>query len=133
MLRAVYTHKFSILRNLSNLLKDAPRGETLSSATTFYRDEVEVAGLYNYRSKSEIEVEGELLSLKVQKRVVLFSQHQTETQYSAIVNPGIRWAHNFPSGLQIVPGVSFPIGFGPSNGSRGVFFYLSFEHPFKKE
>jgi len=64
---------------------------------------------------------------------LVLRQHQTEKQYSAIVNPGIRWAHNFPSGLQIVPGVSFPIGFGPSNGSRGVFFYLSFEHPFKKE
>ena len=59
-------------------------------------------------------------------------QHQTEKQYSAIVNPGIRWAYNFSNGLQIVPGVSFPIGFGPSNGSRSVFFYLSFEHPFKK-
>jgi outer membrane putative beta-barrel porin/alpha-amylase len=64
---------------------------------------------------------------------LVLRQHQTEKQYSAIVNPGIRWAHNFPSGLQIVPGVSFPIGFGPSNGNRGVFFYLSFEHPFKKE
>ena len=64
---------------------------------------------------------------------VVLEEHQTEKQYSAIVNPGIRWAHNFASGLQIVPGVSFPIGFGPSNGSRGVFFYLSFEHPFKKE
>lgn len=63
---------------------------------------------------------------------IVVRRHQTEKQYSAIVNPGIRWAHNFASGLQIVPGVSFPIGFGPSNGSRGVFFYLSFEHPFKK-
>ena len=64
---------------------------------------------------------------------LVVTQHQTEKQYSAIVNPGIRWAYNFSSGLQIVPGLSFPIGFGPSNGSRGVLFYLSFEHPFKKE
>src|SRR5207247_6018097 len=27
-----------------------------------------------------------------------------------VVNPGIRWAHNFASGLQIVPGVAFPDG-----------------------
>lgn len=40
-----------------------------------------------------------------------------------IVNPGVRWAHNLGS-LQIVPGISFPRG-------RDVFFYLSFEHPFK--
>jgi hypothetical protein len=38
-------------------------------------------------------------------------------------NPGMRWAHNVGS-LQIVPGIAFPDG-------RDVFFYLSFEHPFK--
>jgi len=47
------------------------------------------------------------------------------------VNPGIRWAHNLKSGLQIVPGIAVPLGLGPSSGSRAVFFYLSFEHPFK--
>ncbi len=41
----------------------------------------------------------------------------------AIVNPGLRWAHNVGE-LQIVPGIAFPDG-------RDVFFYLSFEHPFK--
>ena len=41
-----------------------------------------------------------------------------------VVNPGIRWAHNFASGLQIVPGVAFPDG-------KAVFLYLSFEHRFK--
>jgi hypothetical protein len=45
------------------------------------------------------------------------------------VNPAIRWAHNFRSGLQIVPGMAFPVGIGPSSGDWGVFFYLSFEHP----
>jgi hypothetical protein len=40
-----------------------------------------------------------------------------------IVNPGVRWAHDVGN-LQIVPGISFPNG-------RDVFFYLSFEHPFK--
>jgi hypothetical protein len=52
--------------------------------------------------------------------------------YTLLLNPGVRWAYNFKSGLQIVPGVSFPIGVGPSLGSRSVFLYLSFEHPFKK-
>lgn len=46
------------------------------------------------------------------------------------VNPGIRWAHDLPSGLQIVPGLAVPIGLGPSRGERAVFVYLSFEHPF---
>ena len=48
------------------------------------------------------------------------------------VNPGIRWAHNFSCGLQIVPGLAFPVGIGPSSGDWGVFLYLSFEHPFTK-
>jgi hypothetical protein len=50
---------------------------------------------------------------------------------SAIVSPAIRWAYNFPSGLQVVPAVGFPIGVGPSAGERSVILYLSFEHPFR--
>lgn len=45
------------------------------------------------------------------------------------VSPGIRWAHNFESGLQIVPGLAVPIGVGPCAGEKGVILYLSFEHP----
>ncbi len=55
------------------------------------------------------------------------SRKKTEKEYSLLLNPGIRWAWNFKSGLQIVPGVSIPLGVGPSKGERGVFFYLSFE------
>jgi len=47
-----------------------------------------------------------------------------------LINPGIRWAHDFSSGLQIVPGIAFPIGVGASRGDQSVFLYLSFEHPF---
>lgn len=50
-----------------------------------------------------------------------------------ILNPGVRWAHNFASGLQIVPGVAYTIGVGPSRGEQSAFFYLSFEHRFKAE
>lgn len=46
------------------------------------------------------------------------------------INPGARYAINFDSGLQIVPGIAFPIGLGPSENEYGVFVYLSFEHPF---
>jgi hypothetical protein len=54
------------------------------------------------------------------------------TGYTLFLNPGVRWSYNFKSGLQIVPGISFPIGVGPSSGQRSALFYLSFEHPFKK-
>src|SRR5437867_9736400 len=47
------------------------------------------------------------------------------------VSPGSRWGHNLSSGLQIVPGVAFPIGVGPSAGDAAVLLYLSFEHPFR--
>ena len=49
------------------------------------------------------------------------------------LSPGVRWAHNFESGLQIVPGVAVPIGLGPSRGEEALFLYLSLEHPFRRE
>jgi hypothetical protein len=49
---------------------------------------------------------------------------------SLFINPGLRFALDFESGLQIVPGIGFPIGVGPSEDSKGVFLYVSFEHPF---
>ena len=51
---------------------------------------------------------------------------------SAFLNPGVRWAHDFAGGLQIVPGVAYTIGLGPSAGDDGLFLYLSFEHPFTR-
>ena len=57
---------------------------------------------------------------------------QTKTVKSALVSPGVRWSYDFESGLQIVPGIAFPIGVGPSRHEKSVFVYLSFEHPFKK-
>jgi hypothetical protein len=52
------------------------------------------------------------------------------TESTFFVNPGLRYAIDLPSGLQIVPGLSMPIGIGPSEGEYGGLFYLSFEHPF---
>jgi hypothetical protein len=53
---------------------------------------------------------------------------QTMRENEVLINPGVRWAHNFRNGLQIVPGVGFPFGVGASRGERGIFLYLSFEH-----
>ncbi len=57
---------------------------------------------------------------------------RTQRSHSLLLSPGIRWAYNFKSGLQIVPGVAVPIGAGPSSGERGLILYLSFEHPWRK-
>jgi hypothetical protein len=53
----------------------------------------------------------------------------SSTSSTFFINPGIRFAINFRSGLQIVPGLSMPIGIGPSGGEYGALVYLSFEHP----
>ncbi len=56
----------------------------------------------------------------------------TQWTSNLLLSPGIRWAYNFENGLQIVPGVAVPFGVGPSGGERGVFIYLSLEHPYRK-
>lgn len=52
----------------------------------------------------------------------------TASENSLLVSPGFRYAIDVDK-LQVVPGIAFPIGFGPSQGEYGVFAYLSFEHP----
>ena len=51
--------------------------------------------------------------------------------HTLFVSPGLRWAHNFSNGLQIVPGIAFPQGAGPSSGEHALILYLSLEHPFR--
>lgn len=45
-----------------------------------------------------------------------------------VLAPGLRAARDFAGGLQIVPGVSFPIGLGPRRGEQAILLYLSVEH-----
>lgn len=59
------------------------------------------------------------------------ADHRTVRSQDLLVSPGIRWAYNFRNGLQIVPGIGVPLGVGPSTGEKGLFLYLSFEHPFR--
>jgi hypothetical protein len=51
---------------------------------------------------------------------------------TVLINPGLRYAINFKSGLQIVPGLAFPIGMAGLKGEIWTFGYLSFEHPLWK-
>jgi hypothetical protein len=59
------------------------------------------------------------------------SPGKTVRQKDLLLSPGFRWSYNFKSGLQIVPGMAFPIGAGPTAGEKGVILYLSFEQPLK--
>ncbi len=70
----------------------------------------------------------ELLGTRVE---VVHADGSIETARGVFVNPGFRFALNRPSGLQIVPGIAYTIGLGPSSGTRAVFAYLSFEHPLR--
>lgn len=48
------------------------------------------------------------------------------------ISPGLRWAINVGS-LQIVPGIGVPFRVSGGPAVRTVLFYLSFEHPFRKQ
>ena len=56
---------------------------------------------------------------------------RTQRDHSLLLSPGVRWAYNFSHGLQVVPGVGVPLGVGPSTGDKGIFLYLSLEHPYR--
>lgn len=49
---------------------------------------------------------------------------------TALLSPGARYAFNCPNDLQIVVGAALPIGLTSDSPDWGLFFYLSFEHPF---
>lgn len=62
----------------------------------------------------------------------VIARDKAEWSRTLLLNPGFRWAYNLKNGLQIVPGISVPVGAGPSAGEKGLLLYLSFEHPFRK-
>lgn len=49
---------------------------------------------------------------------------------SVLISPGARYAFNLPNDLQVVVGAAVPIGVTSDSPDWGLFFYLSFEHPF---
>jgi hypothetical protein len=56
-----------------------------------------------------------------------------DREVTVFVSPGIRWAHNFRNGLQIVPGIAYPIEVRDVDREEAVFLYVSFEHPFRRD
>ena len=60
------------------------------------------------------------------------SPGRTSRSRTLLVSPGVRWAWNRPEGVQIVPGIAFPLGVGSSWGERSVLLYFSLEHPLQK-
>ncbi len=53
---------------------------------------------------------------------------ETLRQGNTLVSPGVRWAHDLPHGLQVVPGIAMPIDL--KTHQRSMYLYMSFEHPY---
>ncbi len=51
---------------------------------------------------------------------------------TALISPGARYAFNLPNDAQLVFGAALPIGLTSDSPDWGVFFYCSFEHPFRR-
>jgi hypothetical protein len=73
-----------------------------------------------------------MLELLWQSTEEVVAEDRTVRSDEVFLNPGVRWAFNFDSGLQIVPGVAYTVGLADADGSDGLFLYLSFEHPFRR-
>jgi hypothetical protein len=57
---------------------------------------------------------------------------RTDRTVTALLSPGARYAFNLPNDLQIVVGAAVPVGLTSDSPDWGLFFYLSFEHPFTR-
>jgi hypothetical protein len=66
-----------------------------------------------------------------QRTEAVAGKGRTIAEQTALLSPGVRWAFNFAGGRQVVPGLAYSIGIGPSGGDDSIFLYLSFEHPFR--
>jgi hypothetical protein len=73
-----------------------------------------------------------MLELLWQSTEEVVSEDQSVRSNQVFLNPGVRWAFDFDSGLQIVPGVAYTLGMADADGDDGLFLYLSFEHPFRR-
>jgi hypothetical protein len=57
----------------------------------------------------------------------------TARENTGYLSPGFRVAFDLPGDLQIVPGLAYTFGLGPESNDDALFFYLSFEHPFRRQ
>ena len=100
-----------------------PAGESAGTVNTF------LGGSAIWLLRPTFQTMFELLWLSIEDVV---GPGQGSRSELVLLNPGIRWAFNFDSGLQIVPGVAYTVGLADADGQDGLFLYLSFEHPFRR-
>lgn len=71
-----------------------------------------------------------LLEAKWERSVIREGENPRQHEDELFVAPGIRWAHILNNRFVIIPGISVPLGVGPSRGDRGIMFSFAVEHPF---
>ena len=104
---------------------NAKNTDGLKSDITSYNYGLSIILLFNKHSNFMFEVVGNTTITRA-------NHTNNQISNSLLINPGFRYAINFKSGLQIVPGIAFPVGICSSKGELGIFAYLSFEHPLWK-
>ncbi len=104
---------------------DAKNADGSKSSLTTYNYGLSIILLVNRNFNFMLEAVGNTTFIKA-------GYMNTKISKSILINPGFRYAINYRSGLQIVPGLAVPINLGSSGGGTGVFVYLSFEHPLWK-
>lgn len=102
-----------------------PAGDRTGTVSYF----LGASGIWFARSRLNLLVEW----IWQDNEVVTGSGGATQRDQSMFFNPGVRLGWDLSGGLQIVPGVAYTVGVGPSSGQDGLFLYLSFEHPFRRE
>ena len=101
---------------------NAKNGDGSKSYLTIYNYGLSLILLLNKYFNLMLEIVGNTTVIKAK-------YSNTRISNSLLINPGLRYAINFKSGLQIVPGIAVPVGIGSSKVQSGIFAYLSFEHP----
>ena len=125
-LSAVLTRKLVTHGNVGTTIIPRARNAAAETATTFGYN---LGQSFVWLAHPRFNV---LLETVFNRSQQVTAPKTTQWTSGLFLSPGIRWAYNFKNGLQIVPGIAAPFGVGPSSGEKGVFLYLSFEHPYRK-
>jgi hypothetical protein len=110
---------WTVIPNAKNLAGDKARSDSFNLGQSFI-----------WLAKPRFNV---LLETVYQANGDVTAPGKSERSHDVTMNPGVRWAYNLQNGMQIVPGVSVPVGIGPSSGQTGILFYLSVEHAFRRK
>ena len=122
---AVLTRGFVAHANLGATLLPSAHGPFDTRATTSGLN-AGASAVWLARPWLNVLVEGVWLS-----ETEAIGEGQTLRTESLYLNPGVRWAFDAGS-VQVVPGVAYTIGLGPSRGDDALFVYLSLEHSFRR-